>query len=340
MKSVLLLLLGLTLSTLAQSQTTPPDPKQLAREIAEKNEIELRLDQPYAGTTHPKQAVDVYLPKQRKSDQPLPVLALIHGGAWARLDRIDLARLATQLASTGDYGVVTIGYRLTGEAPWPAQIHDCKAAIRWIRANARGLKTDPDKIAVWGSSAGGHLASLLGTSGDVAELEGDFGPHKGVSSRVQAVVNLCGPEDLRLPLVFDSEGRPDWNDDAIIGLFSGPAPERQAEARAASPVTYVTRDDPPFITFHGTADERVAYGHAETLHGALQEAGVSSLLVPIIGGAHRSVGHAEVKVRAQVFLNQVFQGQPLDVDTSPIPVPPARENRRAGQNAVLPLIRD
>jgi acetyl esterase/lipase len=104
---------------------------------------------------------------------------------------------------------------LTKEASWPAQIHDCKAAIRWIRAHAKEYNLDGDKIAVWGSSAGGHLSSLLGTSGEVKELEGDLGPNTSFSSRVQCVVNLCGPEDFSQALMFDQEGRPIWKDDAV-----------------------------------------------------------------------------------------------------------------------------
>ncbi len=313
------LLLALALPVLAQS---PVDPKQRAREFAEKNAVELRLDQPYAGNTNPKQAVDVYLPKQRRSDKPLPVIALIHGGGWVNGDRLGYAAQAIQFARTGDYASVTVGYRLTGEASWPAQIHDCKAAIRWIRAHARELNLDPDKIVAWGSSAGGHLSSLLGTSGDVAALEGGLGPHTGVSSRVQGVVNLCGPEDFTQALMFDTQGQPIWQDDAVSGLLGGPAPDRPSEARAASPVTHVSKDDPPFLTFHGTADQRVAYRHAETIHAALQKAGVPSLLVPITGGSHGSVGHAEVKQRGQAFTDRLLRGLDTPVDTTPIPAPP------------------
>jgi acetyl esterase/lipase len=313
------LLLALTLPVLAQ---TPVDPKQRAREAAENNAVELRLDQPYAGHTNPKQAVDVYLPKQRKTEKPLPVIALIHGGGWVNGDRLGYAAQAIQFARTGDYAAVTVGYRLTGEASWPAQIHDCKAAIRWIRANARALNVDPERIAVWGSSAGGHLSSLLGTSGDVAALEGELGPHTGVSSRVQCVVNLCGPADFTQALMFDKDGQPIWNDDAVSGLLGGAAPDRNAEARAASPVTHVSKDDPPFLTFHGTADQRVAFRHAETLHAALQKAGVPSQLVPITGGGHGSVGHAEVKARGQAFTDRLLRGLDTSVDTTPIPAPP------------------
>lgn len=302
--------------------------KQQALEAAEKSGVEVRLDQPYADGASAKQKVDVYLPKKRNSESLLPVVALIHGGGWVNGDRLGYAAQAIQLARTGDYAAVTVGYRLTGEAAWPAQVHDCKAAIRWIRAHAGELRLDPEKIAVWGSSAGGHLSSLLGTSGGVKELEGGLGPNTKFSSHVQCVVNLCGPEDFTRPLMFDKEGRPVWKDDAVSGLLGGGALERHAEAVAASPVTYVSRDDPPFITFHGTQDGRVAFLHAEAIHGTLQKAGVTSLLVPITGGGHGSVSHPEVKVRGQQFTDKVLRGISTVIDTTPLQAPPEAPNKR------------
>lgn len=292
--------------------------KQKALDAAEKSALELRLDQPYAGNENPKQMVDVYLPKNRNSEKPLPVIALIHGGGWVNGDRLGYAAQAIQLARMGDYATVTVGYRLTKEASWPAQVHDCKAAIRWIRAHAKEFNLDSHKIAVWGSSAGGHLSSLLGTSGDVKELEGNLGPHTSFSSRVQCVVNLCGPEDFTQALMFDKEGKPIWKDDAVSGLLGGNAQEKTAEAKAASPLAYVSKDDPPFITFHGTKDQRVAFRHAETIHASLQQTGVTSLLVPITDGGHSSVNHPEVKVRGQHFTDKVLRGLEATIDTSPL----------------------
>ncbi|MBE7495070.1 MAG: alpha/beta hydrolase [Verrucomicrobiaceae bacterium] len=302
--------------------------KQSVATNAEKSGVMVKLDQPYAGNTNPKQMVDVYVPVKRNNDKALPVVALIHGGGWVNGDRLGYAAQAIQLARTGDYAAVTVGYRLSKEASWPAQVHDCKAAIRWIRAHAKEYNLDADKIAVWGSSAGGHLSSLLGTSGDVKELEGDLGPHTGHSSRVQCVVNLCGPEDFTQALMFDKEGQPVWKDDAVSGLLGGNAPDKPAEARAASPVTHVTKDDPPFIHFHGTKDQRVAYRHAEAIHAALQKTGITSLLVPITDGGHGSVNHPEVKVRGQQFTDKILRGIESTIDTTPLqalPEPPKKK---------------
>ncbi|MDB6003725.1 MAG: putative lipase/esterase [Prosthecobacter sp.] len=313
------LLLFLVSTSLAQDLSAQ---KKNAQTVAEKSQVELRLDQPYAGSDNAKQKADLYLPKKRNTDKPLPVVALIHGGGWVNGDRLGYAAAAIQFARTGDYAAVTVGYRLTKEAHWPAQVYDCKAAIRWIRAHAKEYNLDPDKIAVMGSSAGGHLSSLLGTSGDVKELEGDLGPSTTFSSRVQCVVNLCGPQDFTQAMMFDKEKKPILDDPAVIGLLGGNYEEKHAEAVAASPVTYVTKDDPPFITFQGTADQRVAFLHAETIHAALQKAGIPSLLIPITNGGHGSVNNPEVIARAKLFIGRTFLGNDATIDTTPIPALP------------------
>ena len=308
--------------TSASNAEEPNAQMQKVKDVATTNQIDLRLDQAYAGNTNPKQMVDVYLPNKRNTDKPLPVVALIHGGGWVNGDRLGYAALAVQLARTGDYAAVAVGYRLTKEASWPAQVHDCKAAIRWIRAHAKELNLDGEKIAVWGSSAGGHLSSLLGTSGGVKEIEGDLGPYTSFSSRVACVVNQCGPEDFTKALMFDKEQKPIRKDDAVIGLLGGTYEDKHAEAVAASPITYVSPDDPPFITFHGTSDQRVAFLHAEAIHGALTKVGAKSLLIPISGGGHGSVNHPEVKKRGELFLAQVLRGIESVIDTTPIPALP------------------
>lgn len=325
-KSKLIALLFIVLYTaMAQAQQAAlPIAEDLAAQkqnvltVAGKNTVEARLDQSYADNDNPKQKLDLYLPKNRVSDKPLPVVAFIHGGGWIHGDRIGAASGAISLARTGDYVGVSIGYRLTNEAHWPAQIHDCKAAIRWIRGHAKELNLDGDHIAVWGSSAGGHLSSLLGTSGDVKELEGDIGSFTTHSSRVACVVNLCGPEDFTKALMFDKEGKPIVKDDAVIGLLGGSYEEKPAEAIAASPITYVSKDDPPFLNVQGTADKRVAYANAEAIHAALKMAGVPSLLIPITNGGHGSVGHAEVKKRGDQFVAKYLRGIAAEIDTTPI----------------------
>src|SRR5205085_12369694 len=135
--------------------------------------------------------LDLYVPE--KVQKPLPLLIWIHGGAWMSGSK-DSPSPALQFTAKG-YAVAQVGYRLSQDAKFPAQIHDCKAAVRWLRANAQKYNLDPNKFAAWGASAGGHLVALLGTTGAAAELEGHVSDLKE-SSRVQAVVDWCGPTDF------------------------------------------------------------------------------------------------------------------------------------------------
>jgi dipeptidyl aminopeptidase/acylaminoacyl peptidase len=125
--------------------------------------------------------------------------------------------------------------------------------------------------------------------------------------------------------MFDQEKKPVLKDDAVIGLLGGNSEEKHTEAVAASPVTYVTKDDPPFITFHGSADQRVAYLHAEAIHAALQKASVPSLLIPITNGGHGSVSHPEVIARAKLFVGKTLLGADTTIDTAPIPALPEKK---------------
>jgi acetyl esterase/lipase len=153
----------------------------------------------------------------------------------------------------------------------------------------------------------------------VKELEGDLGEWTNESSRVTCVVSLCGPEDLTKPLAFDKKGNPIVKDPATVGLLGGTYEEKHAEAVAASPLTYVSPDDPPFFIAQGTKDTRVDYANAEALHAALQKAGVSSLLIPITDGGHGSVSNKEVQRRAEQFLALHLRGIPAEISTEPIP---------------------
>src|SRR5262245_61384506 len=193
-------------------------------------------DVPYANTDNPRQQLDIYLPKKPSSDKPLPVVTIVHGN-FQNPNKTSGLGFAQALVPSGNFAAVSIGYRLSDEAKWPAQIHDCKAAIRWIRANASKYNLNPDRIGVIGPSAGGHLAAILGAGGKVPELEGNLGDHRDVSSSVACVVDLFGPTNLlTLGRNHDRANSPESR------LLGGPIQEKKDLARQASAITYVTPD--------------------------------------------------------------------------------------------------
>ena len=220
--------------------------------------------------------LDIYSPKS--ITHPLPVVLWIFGNRWSRGSKDHPPPL--DLMSRG-YIIVSVEYRLSGEAPFPAAIEDCKAAVRWIRANAATYHFDPDHIGAWGHSAGGHLAALLGTSGGVAELEGT-GDNSTFSSRVQAVCDMAGPSDI----VQFYEAVSNSNNDmariaksSIEQFLGGSSEQNRAKAIAASPTTYVSKDDPPFLIIHGENDMSIPVSQSKVLASKLKAAGVHVALI-------------------------------------------------------------
>jgi acetyl esterase/lipase len=278
--------------------------------------IIFELDLPYADTANPRHRLDLYLPKNRKSDK-LPVIVFFHGGAWMHGDKAYGASVLMPFLRTDQYAGVSVGYRLSGEAQWPAQIYDCKAAIRWLRANAPKYGLDADHIGVWGSSAGGHLALLLGVSGDVPELEGDIGSYKGVSSKVAAVANFFGVSELLAMIGQPSDIDRTRADAPEAKLISGGLCENPGKAKAASPITYVSANDPPVLTVHGTKDRTVPYDQAVRLDAALRKAGVPSFFVTIKGGGHGDFGTA-ADDRVKAFFDKYLRGKDVEVSTEPL----------------------
>ncbi len=198
------------------------------------------------------------------------------------------------------YFCATIEYRLSGEAPWPAQIEDCKCAIRFLRAKADEYGLDPKRIGVWGSSAGGHLVAMLGTAGDQKQFEGKGGwPDQ--SSRVQAVCDWFGPADLTWAIPREGQGGRAGASNAVVALLGGPGPDLMEKARRASPITYVTPDDPPFLIMHGDQDRLVPISQSEKLRDALKEAKVEVKYQVVEGAGHGFGGPKEVKAVMEFF---------------------------------------
>ena len=253
-------------------------------------------DVAYVPGGHPRQKLDLYLPKE---GEDLPLIINIHGGAFrmgSKEDGVPVEYLAL------GYAVASINYRLSGDALWPAQIEDCKAAVRWLRANAAKYGLDPDRFAAWGASAGGHLAAMLGTSAGVKELE--VGENLSVSSRVQAVVDYFGPTDF---LQMDEHRLPNGQvhngaDSPESQLVGGALQENKDKVARANPITYVTGDAPPFLICHGDSDPLVPHHQSVLLEGALRLAGVPVTFYTVKGAGHGRFNDPEVPELTRGFL--------------------------------------
>ncbi len=233
-----------------------------------------------------------------EGDGPFPAIVFIHGGGWSQGSRQSYRGQIEEAARRG-YVAATISYRLmqfdeskketTTAAPnFPAQIHDAKAAIRWLRANANKYSVNPDRIGVTGGSAGGHLSLLVGLTDPAANLEGDSG-NPEQSSRVQAVVNVFGPTDMAFCHEKSSVA---W----IFRLFMGGTPAEVAEQyRTASPITYVSEDDPPVLTLHGDHDDLVPIEQARRLDEKMKAVGASHTLMVFEGQGHGFGGDNQQK---------------------------------------------
>jgi len=237
-------------------------------------------DLAYVTNGHPRQKLDLYLPKG--AEHP-PLMILIHGGGFEEGDKRE--EPVADWLSQG-YAVASINYRFSWEAIFPAQVEDCKAAVRWLRANAGSRGYDPDRFGARGSSAGGYLATMLGTTGATRKF--DVGEHLEVSSRVQAVADRYGPIDF---LQMDAHLLPGGEvsnkpDSPLSQLIGGNIVENADRVREANPITYITGDCPPFIVVHGDRDLFVPHHQSELLVAALARAGIPVTLYTVKGGGH------------------------------------------------------
>ena len=275
-----------------------------------------------------KLRLDLYRPTEQEG--PHPALLLIHGGGWKAGNRVTMGALGQSAAARG-YLAAVVSYRLTDETGadgkpkfvYPDPVHDVKAAVRWLREDAARLQIDPDRIGVVGESAGGHLALMVGLVGPEDGLEPDTpsanadpgakADAKPVSTRVAVVVNMFGPTELVSGFETSERGK-DW-----IRDFIGGTPEEMPERyRAASPLTYVSADDPPILTLHGRADRLVPVQQALQLDQACRKAGVSHQLIVVETAGHGFKGRDVRRVRKEMFL---FLDSHLHPTTGPEPHP-------------------
>jgi len=250
-----------------------------------------------------------------------PVILYLHSGAWITGDRT--GGPAIRQASRG-YAVASIDYRLAPQYTWPAQLEDCKAAVRWLRANAERYHLDPDRIGVFGTSSGGHLAAMLGTTNDRPEFDGLYLGNPQFSSKVKMVVDLYGPTDLlrieeqKLPCIL-LDGNASYMPPSL--LMGCPIQQCREKTATASPLTYVSHDDVPFFIMQGQADCLVPWQQSQMLDDALRAAGVPSTLYLL-----PTAGHADAQFDEQT--NKQLISDFLDLNLRGPLAPPAPARRR------------
>jgi acetyl esterase/lipase len=251
------------------------------------------LDVAYANQSA-AQKLDIYLPD--KGDGPFPVIVSIHGGAWMFGDKGDEMNLPFLEGLERHFAVVCVNYRLSGEAQFPKQIYDCKAAVRFLRANAETYRLDVERVAAWGASAGAHLAALLGTSRKVRKLEDFTLGNPEYSSAVHAVVDWYGPTESFLKmdeqLIASGMGEPDHSaaDSPESKLLGRPITEVPDLVRFASPMTYIKANMPPFLIQHGLKDEIVPVQQSMNFAAEIEQgAGAKRVTLEILNDA----GHGD-----------------------------------------------
>lgn len=275
--------------------------------------VTLTRDLDYAGNANPRQKLDLYLPEKRADEEPLPVIVFIHGGGWQNGDKGRARRLVPYVRS-GKFAAVSIGYRLTDEASWPAQIHDCKAGIRWIRAHAEKHGLDPDRMVAFGPSAGGHLVAMLGVSGGDKQLEGEIGPHLGESSAVSAVIDFFGPANFVTMSSQESRVPHDTATSPEGKLLGGAPQDVPAVARNASPQHHIDGDEPPFLVVHGNRDRIVPYAQSVDFVKALRAKDVDTTFITVDGAGHGQGFGPDVEKAVSTFLGKHLLGEDHELE--------------------------
>lgn len=260
-----------------------PAPTKLPEDLVAS--LETHPDLTYARYGEREVKLDLYRPKERKD--PVPAIVCIHGGGWFKGERSSMTNLAMALAARG-FVTVSISYRLSGEAKFPAAIEDVKAAVRWLRSNAATYGIDPSNIGVTGLSAGGHLAALLATSEGLAALEGEGG-HAEQSSAVQACIAMGAQSDLLSARIGELSAKAD--DPFYRTFLGGPQSEIRETYAMASPRHHLDKSDPPLLFMSGANDDPST--HADETRADLEKLGIPTGLVLINDAPHSFLGRQD-----------------------------------------------
>lgn len=273
----------LGLVSVLRGQEPPAEPPAPAKPAPLPAGVTLQKDITYVPGGGASQTLDLYLPDS--GGKAVPLLLFVHGGGWHMGSKDGCP--AKFLAEHG-YAVASINYRFSQDAPFPAQIEDCRAALKFLRAGAAGFHIQPDHIGVWGGSAGGHLVSLLGTAAgaDFSTMPAKIADVGKVDPtlQVQCVIDMYGPADFTHIMGVNAAKK----DNSAVKLLGAYASEEElmAKAKWASPVTYVRSDNPPFLIQHGDADKTVPIEQSKEFLEALQKAGVEVSMTVMPGAGH------------------------------------------------------
>jgi acetyl esterase/lipase len=297
----------------AEKKPEPKRPPLPAGFVAE-------YDVKYVLDGDPAQTLDIYFPEKR-AEKPQPLLVWVHGGGWTAGSKSQVPYL-NQLSR--GYVVASIEYRFSQKALFPAQIQDCQAAVRWLRANAKKYGIDPTHVGVGGASAGGHLVALLGTSGGKNAFP-PIGGNEDQSDRVQAVCDIFGPADFWTVVKQAEEDRDvknifKWNNgDPYSKLIGAKLGQDREKCDAVSPAHYVSKESPPFLILHGDRDTLVPFAQSVELADLLRKAGVPVTLQRMPGAGHGGPAFALPAVNrlTEAFFDKYLKGADVKVEALP-----------------------
>ena len=321
-----MLLSGAAISSLAlgdekAAQPTPSKPAAPAARVNLVPGVRMERDISYIPNGDIAQKLDLYLP-EKPADSPLPLVVHIHGGGWMGGNKFPCPVVG--MVAKG-YAVASVEYRFSQKAKFPAQIQDCQAAIRWLRANSKQHNIDPERVGVVGGSAGGHLSALVGTAGG-KKVFAPIGGNEDQSDRVQAVCDIFGPanfstvmqqadDDKNIRNIFQFNSPKDPYSQLIGVSLEG----NKEKTDAVSPVHYVSKDNPPILILHGTHDALVPLAQSEEFAAALKAKGVEVWLQKLPGSGHGGGGFGKLAIvnLMQNFFDKHLKGADVKIELVP-----------------------
>jgi acetyl esterase/lipase len=318
---VLSVSLALAQEKSAQQKSDKPTVPAAKPEVKLPPGVKMLADISYIPNGDDAQKLDLYLP-EKTVDRPLPLIVHIHGGGWMGGNKFPCPVVG--MVGKG-YVVASVEYRFSQKAKFPAQIQDCQAALRWLRANSKQHNIDPDRVGVVGGSAGGHLSALVGTAGGKKAFA-PIGGNEDQSDRVQAVCDIFGPanfstvmkqadDDKNVRNIFKFNSPSDPYSQLIGVSLEG----NKEKTDAVSPVHYVSKDTPPILILHGTHDSLVPYAQSEELVAALKAKGVPVWLQTLPGSGHGGPAFGKPSVIALManFFDKHLKGADVKIELVP-----------------------